>query len=87
MLVDVDICSMWTRYDDMDSHNGSFIYSTLQRHPDHHTSWQLALHCHIDAPPLPTNSNSLTGRHERYTAPAGVWPAAGPGAAGTSAAQ
>ena len=28
-----------------------------------------------------------TGRHERYTAPAGVWPAAGPEAAGTSAAQ
>ena len=28
-----------------------------------------------------------TGRHERYTAPAGVWPAAGPEAAGTPAAQ
>ena len=29
-----------------------------------------------------------TGRHERYTAPAGVWPASGPEAAGTgSAAQ
>jgi hypothetical protein len=23
----------------------------LQRHPDHHTSWQLTLHCHIDASP------------------------------------
>jgi hypothetical protein len=28
-----------------------------------------------------------TGRHERYTAPAGVWPASGPEAAGTSAAS
>jgi hypothetical protein len=28
-----------------------------------------------------------TGRHERYTAPAGVWPAVGPEATGTPAAQ
>jgi hypothetical protein len=28
-----------------------------------------------------------TGRHERYTAPGDVWPAAGPEAAGTPAAQ
>jgi hypothetical protein len=30
----------------------------LQRHPDHHTSWQLALHCHIGAFPSASTSNS-----------------------------
>jgi hypothetical protein len=43
---------------------------------DHHTSWQLALHCHIDAPPLPTNS--LSGGPEYMADGGSEWAVASP---------
>ena len=30
----------------------AYLQRIAAPHPDHHTPWKLALHCHIDAPPI-----------------------------------